>query len=86
MTENPREALLRGLTTEWRTMTYNWRDCALYALAVGATGAEPQYTYEKDMQAVPTFGATPLLGHGERDPQAPPAPVHPGAGGGEIAA
>ena len=46
MTE--RETQLQGLATEWRTMAYTWRDCALYALAVGATGEEPQYTYEKD--------------------------------------
>ena len=45
MAENTRETQLRGLATEWRTMTYNWRDCALYALAVGAKGDEPQYTY-----------------------------------------
>ena len=76
MAENTRETQLRGLATEWRTMTYNWRDCALYALAVGAKGDEPQYTYENGMQAIPTFGA------GERDPQAPPSPRHPGAGGG----
>ena len=44
MTE--RETQLQGLATEWRTMAYTWRDCALYALAVGATGEEPQYTYE----------------------------------------
>ena len=44
MTESAREACLQGLATEWRTMTYTWRDCALYALAVGAGGAEPQYT------------------------------------------
>ena len=36
MTESAREACLQGLATEWRTMTYTWRDCALYALAVGA--------------------------------------------------
>ena len=46
MTE--RETQLQGLATEWRTMAYTWRDCALYALAVGATGEEPQYTYEKE--------------------------------------
>ena len=34
MTESAREACLQGLATEWRTMTYTWRDCALYALAV----------------------------------------------------
>lgn len=27
MAENTRETQLRGLATEWRTMTYNWRDC-----------------------------------------------------------
>ena len=62
MAENTRETQLRGLATEWRTMTYNWRDCALYALAVGAKGDEPQYTYENGMQAIPTFGATPYWG------------------------
>ena len=33
MTE--REQQLAGLATEWRTLPYTWRDCALYALAVG---------------------------------------------------
>ena len=69
MTE--RETQLQGLATEWRTMAYTWRDCALYALAVGATGEEPQYTYEKDMQVIPTFGGAALLGGGERHPQFP---------------
>ena len=40
-----REEQLMGLTTGWRTMTYGWRDCALYALAVGAGPHEPRYTY-----------------------------------------
>lgn len=71
MTESAREARLQGLTTEWRTMTYTWRDCALYALAVGAGGAEPQYTYEKDMQAIPTFGATPYWGTVNVTPKLP---------------
>ena len=31
----------------------------LYALAVGAGWEEPQYTYEKDLQCIPTFGVTP---------------------------
>jgi hypothetical protein len=53
---------LTGLATEWRTMEYNWRDCALYALAVGADGSEPRYTYEKDMVCIPTFGVTPYWG------------------------
>ena len=62
---------LAGLTTEWRTMTYNWRDHALYALAVGADGSEPQYTYEKDMQAIPTFGVIPYWGTVNVTPKLP---------------
>ena len=62
---------LTGLATEWRTMTYNWRDCALYALAVGAGNDEPQYTYEKDMQAIPTFGVTPYWGTVNVTPKLP---------------
>ena len=60
MTE--REQQLAGLATEWRALPYTWRDCALYALAVGADGREPQYTYEKDMQVIPTFGVLPYWG------------------------
>jgi hypothetical protein len=62
---------LKGLKTEWRTLSYNWRDSALYALAVGATGTEPQYTYEKDMVAIPTFGATPYWGTVNVTPKLP---------------
>ncbi len=72
MTE--RETQLQGLATEWRTMAYTWRDCALYALAVGATGEEPQYTYEKDMQVIPTFGGVAPTGGGERHPRSFPRP------------
>ena len=61
----------QGLATEWRTMAYPWRDCALYALAVGATGEEPQYTYEKDMQVIPTFGVLPYWGAVNVTPQFP---------------
>lgn len=64
-------AQLTGLTTEWRTMTYNWRDHALYALAVGADGSEPQYTYENGMQAIPTFGVTPYWGTVNVTPKLP---------------
>ena len=60
MTDNTPQARLAGLTTEWRTMSYQWRDCALYALAVGAQ--ETLYTYEKDQQVLPTFGVTPYWG------------------------
>ena len=69
MMDNNREARLAGLATEWRTMTYQWRDCVLYALAVGAT--EPLYTYEKDLQALPTFGATPYWGTVNVSPRFP---------------
>lgn len=69
MMDNNREARLAGLATEWRTMTYQWRDCVLYALAVGA--AEPLYTYEKDLQALPTFGATPYWGTVNVSPKFP---------------
>lgn len=64
-------AQITGLTTEWRTMTYNWRDHALYALAVGADGSEPQYTYENGMQAIPTFGVTPYWGTVNVTPKLP---------------
>lgn len=73
---NEREELLRGLSTERRSMAYNWRDCALYALAVGADGREPQYTYEKDMQCLPTFGVLPYWGTVNVAPKLPrPASV-----------
>ena len=66
-----REEQLHCLTTGWRTMTYTWRDCALYALAVGAGPEEPRYTYEKDMQCIPTFGVTPYWGTVNVTPRLP---------------
>lgn len=75
MTESAREACLQGLATEWRTMTYTWRDCALYALAVGAGGAEPQYTYERGHAGHPTLWGNALLGDRECHPQTAPAPA-----------
>ena len=66
-----REERLNGLATGWRTMTYSWRDCALYALAVGAGPDEPRYTYEKDMQVLPTFGVTPYWGTVNVTPRLP---------------
>ncbi len=62
---------LHGLTTEWRSMAYTWRDCALYALAVGADGTEPQYTYEHGMHCIPTFGVTPYWGTVNVTPKLP---------------
>lgn len=57
-----REESLAGLCTEWRRMDYTWRDCALYALAVGAKAEDTLYTYEKNMKALPTFGVLPYWG------------------------
>ena len=37
---------LIGQRTEWRYLEYNWRDIALYALAVGAKQKDLIYTYE----------------------------------------
>ena len=69
--ENPKLDQLRGLSTERRSMDYTWRDCALYALAVGAGPSEPQYTYEKGMQVLPTFGVTPYWGTINVQPRLP---------------
>ena len=53
---------LIGLRTEPRYMEYNWRDIALYALAVGAKAEDLQYTYEKVLKALPTYGTIPYWG------------------------
>lgn len=61
MKENLR-TLLVGRRTERRHMTYTWRDVALYALAVGAKEDDLQYTYERNMKTLPTFGVLPYWG------------------------
>ncbi|MBQ8053414.1 MAG: MaoC family dehydratase N-terminal domain-containing protein [Lachnospiraceae bacterium] len=69
---------LIGLTTGFRSIPYTWRDSALYALAVGAGPKDLQYTYEKEMKAIPTFGVVPYwasLGVLPRIPRPLPAPV-----------
>ena len=53
---------LIGMRTEPRWMEYNWRDVALYALAVGAKPDELCYTYEKHLKALPTYGTIPYWG------------------------
>lgn len=53
---------LVGQRTEPRYMEYNWRDVALYALAVGAKPEELCYTYEKYLKALPTYGTIPYWG------------------------
>ena len=38
---------------------YTWRDVALYALGVGAHKKDLQYTFEKNMKVLPSFGVVP---------------------------
>lgn len=51
--------ILVGQKMEPRYMEYNWRDIALYALAVGAKREDLQYVYEKKLKALPTYGTIP---------------------------
>ena len=51
-----------GNKMEPRYMEYNWRDIALYALAVGAKSEDLHYTYEKCLKAIPTYGTIPYWG------------------------
>lgn len=53
---------LVGKKMEPRYMEYNWRDIALYALAVGAKRNDLIYTYEKYLKAIPTYGTIPYWG------------------------
>ena len=55
-------ALLVGRKMEPRYLEYNWRDIALYALAVGAKQEDLLYTYEKEIKAIPTYGTVPYWG------------------------
>ncbi len=50
---------LIGKKMEPRYMEYNWRDIALYALAVGARAEDLDYIYEKNLKALPTYGTVP---------------------------
>ena len=60
-----------GLTTGWRKIEYNWRDMALYALAVGAEPDELEYLFERDMKAIPSFGVLPYYNAVNNFPQQP---------------
>ena len=60
-----------GMSTGFRKIEYNWRDVALYALAVGAKDDEVFYFYEKDMKTLPTFGAIPYWNAINNEPQRP---------------
>ncbi len=54
--------LLVGQKMEPRYMEYNWRDIALYALAVGAKREDLDYVYEKGLKAIPTYATIPYWG------------------------
>ncbi|MCD8151766.1 MAG: hypothetical protein LUD71_01555, partial [Clostridiales bacterium] len=56
------EEVLVGKRTESRYMEYNWRDIALYALAVGVHQEDLIYTYEKNIKAIPSYGTIPYWG------------------------
>ena len=60
-----------GASTGWGKINYNWRDMALYALAVGADEEDLIYTYEKGMKALPSFGVLPLFNNVNCEPQRP---------------
>jgi len=68
---------LIGMNSGWSKIEYNWRDSALYALAVGATASDLIYFYEKNMKAVPSFGCLPFYTAVKNDPKTPlPYPIH----------
>ncbi len=60
-----------GLESGWRKIEYNWRDMALYALAVGAGPDELDYYYEKNMKAIPSFCSLPYYNAVNNEPQRP---------------
>ncbi len=66
-----------GTTTGFRRIEYNWRDIALYALAVGAGEKDLLYVYEKNMKAIPSFGTVPYWNAVNSFPQRPEP--YPGA-------
>ena len=43
------------------THRYDWRDCVLYALGVGAGVDELQYVYERELQVIPSFGLSAIF-------------------------
>lgn len=60
-----------GQSVGWRKIEYNWRDVALYALAVGAGEDELEYYFEKEMKTLPSFGVIPYFNAVNNEPQAP---------------
>ena len=69
-----------NISTGWKKTTYNWRDVALYALAVGAERDEIQYYYEKHkdgMKILPSFASIPYYSAINSEPELPfPYPAH----------
>ena len=60
-----------GASTGWRKIEYNWRDVALYALAVGAEPEESDYYYERNLKTLPSFGSLPYWNAVNNYPQQP---------------
>lgn len=61
-----------GISSGWRKIEYNWRDVALYALAVGAEQDERMYFYEKrGMKVIPTFASVQYYSAVNNEPQQP---------------
>lgn len=67
---DPREKYV-GRVTGPQRIDYNWRDTALYALAVGADENDLIYTYQKNMKCLPSFGVTPYWNAVNTYPQRP---------------
>ena len=52
-----------GFKTEPHIFSYDWKDAVLYALGIGAKGAELDYLYEgRGPKVLPTFGVIPAYG------------------------
>jgi hypothetical protein len=60
-----------GASAGFRKLEYNWRDMALYALAVGVHRKDLQYYYERDMKAIPSYGVIPYWNAVNTVPQRP---------------
>jgi acyl dehydratase len=57
----PVEVTMIGKRLEPSRFTYSERDVMLYALGVGAGTEELQFTYERDLKVLPTFGVVPAF-------------------------
>ncbi len=49
-----------GKKLEPVSKAYSWKDCALYALGVGAGFSNLEYCYEKDMKVIPSFSVAAI--------------------------